>query len=199
MPRFKIPEKVQLFGQVIKVKYVKNLQNDGVACNGLATSTLDLIEIDSLLSQETSEAAFFHELMHHIFWALGRDRMSDNETLVQSFGCALHQYVKTAKYGKDKQIPDSFQIFAVPFVVLRSDIIKEEIGTATWKDPETNNIHMINPKPSHISKQATYRIFLIQVVHQINWMIGQHQLMNNEKLEHLIAGLIHQVLTQAKK
>ena len=52
----------------------------------------------SPLPQDKVEHVFFHELLHAIFYKLGRNQLKDDEELVEQMAGLLHQAFKTAEY-----------------------------------------------------------------------------------------------------
>jgi len=48
-------------------------------------------------SAESLAHTFFHELAHALLEAASRDKLSDNEELVDQLGALLHQYMQTKK------------------------------------------------------------------------------------------------------
>jgi hypothetical protein len=49
-------------------------------------------------SQQMMEHAFYHELVHCILFALGKNELSEDESFVDTFAGLLHQAMKTATY-----------------------------------------------------------------------------------------------------
>lgn len=94
---FKIPAKFQLGGSTITVDMVKQVTGEGSAVDGMAIYAKRKIELrqDTDVPVEYTEFVFFHELLHHIFDAMGENKMRENEKLVNQMALLLHQSIKT--------------------------------------------------------------------------------------------------------
>jgi len=49
------------------------------------------------LNREYTWHVFLHELFHALFEATGHDKLSEDETLVDGMGGALHQFLESKK------------------------------------------------------------------------------------------------------
>ena len=56
-----------------------------------------VLYIDGDAPQQDLEHTFLHELFHALFEAAGRDELSSDESLVDTMGALLHQFMQTAK------------------------------------------------------------------------------------------------------
>jgi len=90
----------KLAGRTFTVETVDALHSDAL---GRAISDLNKILIYTKwqsgdpVPESTQEQTLLHEVLHCIFEVLGRDDLSQDETLVQSVSLLLHQYRETAK------------------------------------------------------------------------------------------------------
>ena len=104
MTSFAIPSSFYLFGQKIIVEMVDTLADDEDA-TGLALYRKNVIQLQKHnvgihRPQTQLESSFLHELMHYIFFMLGKDDLRKDEVLVDSIGRLLHQAMTTAEYGE---------------------------------------------------------------------------------------------------
>jgi len=81
------------------VEEVPSIDDTGL---GRAYSARGLIKISNtlnghILSDNSKEQTFYHELVHAILEELGNDELSSNEMFVQSFSLLLHQFQLTKK------------------------------------------------------------------------------------------------------
>lgn len=93
----RIPKTIKLFGRTIKIKMVVKVNQENTHL-GEYLHDDGIIKIKKGLSQEDTEQVYLHELIHAIFLSLGKESLSDDEPLVDTFASLLHQSVKTAKY-----------------------------------------------------------------------------------------------------
>lgn len=98
----KIPKSFKLFGKTVKVKQVRNLNNDQ-GWQGEANYKDGTIKIQKncdgyTLSEDLREQIFYHELVHHILVNLGENDLNSNEQFVDTFSSLLHQSIKTSRY-----------------------------------------------------------------------------------------------------
>lgn len=91
-----IPEKFNLAGQTVTVIQDKDLlgKEDIFGCFDPKQMVIS-INKPGVISQERSEQAFFHELVHAILDEMGEVKLSKNERFVDSFSTLLHQAIKT--------------------------------------------------------------------------------------------------------
>jgi hypothetical protein len=188
-----IPKKFQLCGQTIKVGFVKNLADKEIGVHGLASFATGEILIEKNLTREIQESTFFHEMVHYMLWVLNEHKINKNEAFVQSFGGCLHQYMKTAKFGKDKIIPELFSTFGMDITVQRFDFSQDgEAHTSTLNLTDKNVIQVM--KSGTVVDQLLQLAFLTQVIHTINFYIGYMKVYRSSKLEYLLAALFQQYL-----
>ena len=93
------PEKFQIFGQEIQVKYTKNLLQQGAWGTYNHAKKLITIQTHNIdgteLDEDHMSQVFHHELMHCIFDHLGYEELSHNEQLVDQVANCLYQVEKT--------------------------------------------------------------------------------------------------------
>lgn len=94
---FQIPSKFKLGGSTIDVAFVDQITGEGSDVDGMAMYARRRIEIknDSGSTQEYKEWVFFHELVHHVFNALGENELKSNEKIVDQVALLLHQAIVT--------------------------------------------------------------------------------------------------------
>jgi hypothetical protein len=99
-----IPKSFKIFGHTVKVKRVKSLKDeDGKVTLGesdIYKNEIRLLDNDTKfeLTQSQKEQTFYHELVHMILDSVGREDLSEDESLVDLISGALHQFIKTSKY-----------------------------------------------------------------------------------------------------
>ena len=97
-----IPKRFMLMGEEYTVQIVPELVfTDGD--KGSLEWDLNIIRLQpsnpaSPLPQDKVEHVFFHELLHAIFYQLGRAELRKDEELVEQMAGLLHQAFKTAEY-----------------------------------------------------------------------------------------------------
>lgn len=100
---FAIPSSFYLFGQKIAVEWVDALI-DGEDCTGLSVYRRNVIQLQKsnsgiIRSASQLESTFLHELVHYIFFMLGKDDLRKDEVLVDTIAKLLHQAMTTAEYA----------------------------------------------------------------------------------------------------
>lgn len=100
-----IPKTFTLMGQTITVEEVASLVNSSDN-RGEAVFRENIIRLQKdseglPVPRDQYEHTFFHELVHFIFYLLGKDELRDDEELVGAFSGLLHQAMITAKYDKE--------------------------------------------------------------------------------------------------
>jgi len=95
--QLKIPSKFQLGGSTITVEKVKQVTGESSGYDGMAFYARGKIELkeDETCSNDYNEYMFFHELVHHIFNAMGEKELKNDEKIVSQFATFLHQAIKT--------------------------------------------------------------------------------------------------------
>jgi hypothetical protein len=99
-----IPKSFKVFAHTIKVKKVKTLKDEeGNQLLGQADinkNVIKLLDNEKELEVDNSqkEQVFFHEFAHIMFDSIGRNDLSNDESLVDLVGNIIHQYLKTVKY-----------------------------------------------------------------------------------------------------
>jgi hypothetical protein len=93
-----IPKQLDLAGITITIqpddKLIENKK-----CIGEASYNSQKIIIDaSATPSDIFEQAYFHELVHWIFYVMNEDELRNNEKLVDLFGHFLYQAIKTSGY-----------------------------------------------------------------------------------------------------
>lgn len=92
----KIPNKVQLMGETIKVTIDKDLAMRTDAF-GQAHHRFNEIKINYNDNKEIMEHTFFHELTHMVLDKMNEQDLSGNEKFVNLFGGLLYQALKDMK------------------------------------------------------------------------------------------------------
>jgi hypothetical protein len=94
---FQIPSKFQLGGSTIEVAMVDQITGEGRDIDGMAMYAKRRIELknDPESTKQYKEWVFFHEVVHHIFNAIGESDMMQNEKLVDQIALLLHQAIVT--------------------------------------------------------------------------------------------------------
>jgi len=100
----RIPVSFYLFGQKITVEYVDLLVENEDA-TGLSLYRKNVIQLQKnnngvARPQSQFESTFLHELMHFVFFMLGKNDLRNDEVLVDSIARLLHQALTTAEYEK---------------------------------------------------------------------------------------------------
>jgi predicted SprT family Zn-dependent metalloprotease len=100
MNKLRIPQEIQLFGDVIKVVVDPDLSFDHDA-KGMARYREGTIRINAKEEKRPEhhlEIVYFHELVHWILYKMDYEELNDNEQFVTIFSGLLHQSFATAKY-----------------------------------------------------------------------------------------------------
>ena len=100
-----IPSSFFLFGQEIVVEYTDRLIDNEDAV-GMSLYRRNIIQIQKnnqgiVRPQTQIESTFFHELMHYVFFMLGKEDLRKDEDLVDVIGRLLHQAFMTAEYNEE--------------------------------------------------------------------------------------------------
>lgn len=94
-----IPKEFILFGEKHKVKQVRSLdKGNSLGEFDPKNNTIKVKKPSKSFTQDQTEQAYFHELVHCILDHLGYINQSDDEVFVDRFGKALHQVLKTSVY-----------------------------------------------------------------------------------------------------
>lgn len=101
-----IPKKFKIYGRTITVEYVDDLLYDD-DYHGLANYRKGKIILQTPskqvpISDETLEATFLHELMHHVLYATSDNRediLFKDEELVERISGVLHQVIQTCEFN----------------------------------------------------------------------------------------------------
>ena len=93
-----LPKRFKLGGRMVNVSEVETLAER----LGHANAPLGIIEIEKkfngeIMPMDQKQQTFFHELMHCIFYEVGRNDLADDETLVQCIAVMLHQFHMTVE------------------------------------------------------------------------------------------------------
>lgn len=92
---FKIPSEFQLLSRTFKIIQVPKISINGEL--GMCYSQQGIIKLRKNLKRELKEQIFWHETVHSILDSLGYDKLSEDESLVDSMGSAIYQVIKTMK------------------------------------------------------------------------------------------------------
>jgi hypothetical protein len=57
-----------------------------------------LLDDSGIMSKDTSDQNYFHELVHFILYVMSEDELRCNEKFVETFAYNLHQALKTSEY-----------------------------------------------------------------------------------------------------
>ena len=102
MTSFAIPSSFYLFGQKITVKMVDMLveNEDSTGLSLYRKNVIQLQKQNAGISRPQSqmESTFLHELVHYIFFMLGKDDLRKDEVLVDNIAKLLHQAMTTTEY-----------------------------------------------------------------------------------------------------
>lgn len=92
-----IPSTFKLAGRRWEVARVEHIESgeDGSGTLGRAHDAKARIELHADQSDECMQHTFCHELVHAILMTLGRDKLNDDEGLVDAIGNLLLQYEQT--------------------------------------------------------------------------------------------------------
>lgn len=134
LKKFKIPKEFTLFGHRYVVEVQKDLF-DKTECYGMADEDLKKITIQSKktikriirekgkdvvqnleMSDENFVETYYHELMHIVFDALGEEKLSRNEALVNMLGKAFLEIYLSSKYeqnSKNKKFKKRYNGFRI--------------------------------------------------------------------------------------
>lgn len=99
-----IPKSFKIFAHTIKIKKVKSLKDENkedlLGEADLINNIIKLVDNEKSFPMENSqkEQVFFHEFAHIMFDSIGRNDLSQDETLVDLVGNSIHQFLKSAKY-----------------------------------------------------------------------------------------------------
>ena len=99
---FAIPSSLYLFGQKITVEWVDTLiEND--SATGLSIYRKNVIQLQKnnagvVRPQQQIELTFLHELLHFVFFMLGKDDLRSDEEFIITVSGLLHQAMTTAEY-----------------------------------------------------------------------------------------------------
>jgi predicted SprT family Zn-dependent metalloprotease len=97
--KIKIPEKLKLMGQTIRVVHEDGLVTrcDAVGHARYRENTIALQKSTEgyNLSDEQIEETFLHELIHFVFYKLGERELMENEKLIDGMAGLLHQALRT--------------------------------------------------------------------------------------------------------
>lgn len=98
----KIPYEFQIFGQTVRVSFVKNLtdKTDLVGSFSDRHNEIHLQDNTDGVKRQPSqiEATFCHELVHNIYRAMDKKKLAEDETHVILFANLLHQVLSSAKH-----------------------------------------------------------------------------------------------------
>jgi len=92
----RLPKSFELMGHTWQVVQTAEKLSDGDL--GHCSQNELTIRIDPNQPAITKSHTFFHELVHAILFALGKEELNSDEGLVDAIGGALDQYHKTKKY-----------------------------------------------------------------------------------------------------
>ena len=97
----RIPKQFCLFGHLIMVEFDQD-KCDDLDALGLADNDNNLISLarkkdGERLPKEMIEYTFVHEMMHHLLWKVGENKLGNDEKFVSKLAGALHQALTTAK------------------------------------------------------------------------------------------------------
>ena len=102
-----IPKYFYIFGEKIKVSFLKAIKNKEGDAYGVWLETENKIKLAKTvfkkpLEQDQMEQTYFHELTHVILDSIGEPNLSENEIFVDKFSKALYQVLKSSNYGTRK-------------------------------------------------------------------------------------------------
>lgn len=97
MKEYAIPKSFELAGQQYTVAIEPNLHTGNLAGQIIYKEGRILIS-DDIKNHDYRAVTFFHELMHAIFFALGKDDLRADEELIDAMASLMWQFVKTSKY-----------------------------------------------------------------------------------------------------
>ena len=98
-----IPIKFTLGGTEYRVKIEDSSIDNAVVAQVSYPEALVSISSRSKGKQcaaDYMEASFYHELVHAMLETMGKHALSEDEELVEGLANQLHQFMKTAEYGK---------------------------------------------------------------------------------------------------
>jgi hypothetical protein len=100
---FAIPSSFYLFGQKITVEWSDTLV-DMEDKTGQSIYRRNIIQLQTsnggiIRPSSQLESTFLHELLHFVFFMLGKDDMRADEALVDTIARLLHQAFTTAEYN----------------------------------------------------------------------------------------------------
>lgn len=96
-----IPSEFKLNKERIKVEFDNDYCNKeslyGEADFSERVITLSNIDKGRKMKKEEIDKTFYHELMHFLFDAIGKERMKYDEELVEALAIALYEFERTKK------------------------------------------------------------------------------------------------------
>jgi len=105
--KIKIPNKIKIFDQVVRVKF------DNEYCNAndvLGQSNLDHNKIilcdefdEEKLPKSMIEKVFFHELSHFIIWMIKRGKTTYDEVFVDNLSTILYNIMSNNKFHEEEK------------------------------------------------------------------------------------------------
>lgn len=100
----RIPTSFYLYGQKIRVEWVDTLINeeDSVGMSLYRKNVIQLQKNNHGIErpQTQIETTFLHELVHYVFYMLGKEDLRKDEGLVDGAARLLHQALVTAEYAE---------------------------------------------------------------------------------------------------
>jgi hypothetical protein len=94
--KIKLPKTIQLAGINIETVIDKTLiSREGLA--GRAIYSDQKIIIDTSIAEDSYLQSYCHEVVHYIFFILGKDNLRNDEELVDMFAHLAYQAMKSAK------------------------------------------------------------------------------------------------------
>lgn len=92
---FTVPKTFKLIGMDYIVGELPEDQREDL--HGLHLPSDSTISLDPQLPPQKLRAVFCHEWIHAALEAVGREDLSEDETLVDSLGSVLYQFLKTKR------------------------------------------------------------------------------------------------------
>ncbi len=94
----RIPKSFLLYGEIIKVIFVKKCAVEGKSAYGYCEPDKNIIYIEKNLEKSIEFSTFLHELTHMILFTMERTKLAYNEKFAREFSGLLHEYISTSKF-----------------------------------------------------------------------------------------------------
>ena len=97
-----IPKRFKIFGQTIIIEIDSELSNrDDLQGRANYRNNKIILLPDGIAdrTKEQVEQTYWHEVLHHILYQLGYDKLNENNVFVDRIANAIHQVITTSEYN----------------------------------------------------------------------------------------------------